>query len=190
MRPIDCAPTDWPLYYQRTFMIHEDLGLVSVTVDDDYQLHAVSGSADRIVPPETLTPCWPEAAAINTASYGGMYVGRGARREARRSATLGHYTVMYPERGLMMDHRIMHELVNPKPYPTLGRAIEMLADTTRVAFTRDLLLTAGNRLVCRGVEVGVIEGSEDRYTFEPDVLDSPLARRVQFKLDKEGVLCH
>ena len=192
MRPIDCIPADWPLYYQHTFMLHNEHGLVNVTLDEEGRFN-IRGEKKlhELVAPETLNPCWPQAGAINDLVHGGLYVGRGARREARRSATIGHYPIMWPAfPGVQANLHIMKALLSMQPYPTLEGAFKMVKIQSHgVAITRDLIITRHARLVYRGVLVGDIEAATDGYIFVPDVPDSPLARRVQFKLDKEGILC-
>ncbi len=88
----------------------------------------------------------------------------------------------------MMDTTIMRILANPPNYPTLPEAIDMLEETQSVAITHDLIVYPQKNalaLVCRGTEVGRLVSNR----YEHEIPDSPLAKRVQFKLDKEGVLC-
>jgi len=171
--------------------MHDTYGFVLVSLDEENRFHVRAPKVYERVDPNTLTPCWPLPAAVNTDAYNGVYVGRGARREARRSCTGGHYTVLWPEYPRMTpDQSILTELANPRSYPTLDMAIAQLDGKLGVAFTQDMIIATNLCLVYRGTEIGVLEKVANGYIFVPDVPQSPLARRVQFKLDKEGVLCH
>jgi hypothetical protein len=92
-----------------------------------------------------------------------------------------------------MDTEIMRQLCSNPEYPTLPEAEAMFDGMSSVAITHDLIVYPQAEclgLVCRGIEVGELRKHNGTYVYEPEVPNSPLAQRVRFKLDKEGVLCH
>lgn len=200
MNPADVAARDWHLYFNGTWMLHEKLGVVRVSVDG-HQLYArKGGSIGKCVEPEELTSLWPMPRAINYADQG-VYVGRRARREARRSATQNHYFIMWQEGHFCLDTKMMRQLCFPDEYPSLEWCRKALntQEVNSVAWTPELILsstTVPDRygLVCKGFEAGIVEYNEDEGSFIPVVEDGEIVsqamRRAMFKLDKGGYLCH
>jgi hypothetical protein len=197
MKPSECPARDWSLYYNGTYMWHPEHGVVGVQVNEEQDGFEVRhGRTYSSVAADTLTPLWPEAQAINLPMYNtAAYIGRRARREARRSCTNHHYNVLWTlGRSLVIDRSVMYLLAEPPELPTLPEAIEMLTgDMSSVAISHDLIIyPQGDNmsLVCRGTEVGRLVLRDNVFSYEPEIPNSPLARRVQFKLDKESILCH
>ena len=197
MKPHECPANDWNLYFNGTFMVHEELGVVRCYPSDDGRTFVVTQSDGTSThsAPELLIPLWPSARAINCPMYNtAIYVGRRGRREARRAATTGHYTVQWTRgRSLTMDDHIMRLICEPEPYPSLNEAISLLETVSSVAIARDLIIYRdGNDLglVCRGIEVGTLACNHNGpYEFVPLAPTNPLNKRVQLKLDKGGILC-
>ena len=198
MKPNDCPQRDWPLYYNNTFMHHDEYGMVLVQVINDGTTFEVQYSDTyTTVEPSTLSPIWPVAQAINLTVYNtAVYIGRRARREARRSCTAHHYNILWSKgRSLVIDRLIMRHMTEPQEKPNIPTALEMMLNgMASVAISHDLIIypAPGEELalVCRGTEVGRLVRKDDVIREQPDIENSPLARRVQFKLDKEGLLCH
>lgn len=196
MRPSDVNPNDWPLYYNGTFMYHVAEGLVQVQCDDE--LMHIRGRGGEWVEANVnlLDPIWPPSRAINLGGHA-AHIGRRARREARRSATAHHYVVEWSNRWSGITYDVMNQLLSPDPYPAPEDAIRLLLDSTMstqsIAVSRDLILVRHPNsilgVICRGISAGTLQAGSGRYEFIPEIPESPVARRVQFKLQKEGVLC-
>lgn len=198
MNPSECDPNDWALYYSGCYMVHRTLGLVTVSCDDNQFAACIPGGRYRLVEAGTLSCIWPGARSINLDDRA-VYIGRMARRQARRSATAHHYRILWAsgigeELGIGISHQMMHLLHEPVQYPTFKEALaQMNGNMSGVAVSRDLILQQhpGGTLgvIFQGIGAGLLREQFGRYDFIPDVCDSPLARRVQFKLEKEGLLC-
>jgi len=197
MKPSECSPRDWPLYFQGTFMIHDTLGFVILSCDDEsIQVRTEHRGNWHNSDPAALRPCWPNAGAINQTSTA-HYVGRRARREARRSSTIHHYYWVWNScsRPPALGFDVMKQLALPSSYPTAAEALADLSsgNVGARAISHDLILQRNPLgqigVICRGFPSGEIQGESGGYEYIPDVSDSPVSKRVLFKLQKEGVLC-
>ena len=194
MKPSECNPRDWNLYYHGTYMLHDELGIVSISIDgEEVWAQTNARGSNQVVEPHTVRPFWPDPRAINIGN-GSMYVGRRARREARRSATIHHYYNAWGDTTSNISWLVFAELYAMTPYPAIEEALVSLRglERTSVAVSRDLILvgtTTPIRILCRGAYVGELAESNGRYEFIPEIESSPIARRILFKLQKEGILC-
>ena len=197
MKPNECNSRDWPLYFHNTYMMHDTIGLVLVSCDEGTMLVRDGGRSEyQSVESNTLSPVWPDARAINYRGHA-AYVGRRARREARRSATTYHYPVVWSARwGSGLSFNMFKELVNPSPYPPIAEALDNIAtgELLSVAISRDIILNRFSSgeigISFQGIEAGLLREENGRYSYMAEVSTSPIARRVHFKLQKEGVLSH
>jgi hypothetical protein len=197
MNPSECSINDWNLYYSNSYMRHVTKGIVHVMCAEGSRLVINDRAGTRsLTRGERLECVWPQPRAINVGGHA-YYIGRGAAREARRSATNHHYTIEWtscPQRRL--DISVMQALCDPQEYPSLEAAITGISDGTHqsCAISPDMIIkpTSGGRLQlsCRGLSVGYLNMVEGDYEFVPDHDGHPLTKRVQFKLQKEGILCH
>ena len=167
---------------------------MQVQCDED-EMHIRAANNEWVAcEPDLLDPIWPDGRAINLEGHA-AYIGRRARREARRSATPHHYMVQWSNRWSGITYGVMDQLLSPPPYPMPEEAIRLLLDHTRqsIAVSRDLILVRHPNnvlgVICRGEPAGTLREGSGRYEFIPEIPESPVARRVQFKLQKEGVLC-
>lgn len=201
MNPSECDPRDWALYYSGCYMVHRTLGLVTVSCDDNQFAACIPGSRYHTCEAADLSCVWPGARSINL-DRRAVYVGRMARRQARRSATASHYRIVWAsgvtggDMGIGISHQMMHLLYEPNQYPTFKEALAQMNgnNMSGVAVSRDLIFqqhpNGALGVIFQGIGAGIVREQFGRHEFIPDVCDSPLARRVQFKLEKEGLLCH
>ncbi len=199
MNPSECGNADWPLYYTGCYMVHRTRGLVTVSCDADQFAAATPGGRYSLCKSEDLSCVWPGARSINISGIA-LYIGRMARRQARRSATSGHYRVFWrgdgglDDHGPGVSHKMMQLLYEPEAYPQFSEALSLMKGKVgSVAVSRDLILqqypSGDYGVIFQGIGAGLLREQFGRYDFIPDVCDSPIARRVQFKLEKEGLLC-
>ena len=197
MNPVNVPPTDYGLYYNHTFMLHQELGVVEVTSSGGVlAIRKVGRRMDRIVArPETLECLWPINMSINM-SRGALYIVRRPVRSARRSATLEHYYIAWQDRpnGTAITPSMIKKMNFPPDYPTLDRAMSTLEGNhdSSVAISRDIILTKGTKgygVVCSGESAGTLVETSNGFCFEPTMEASPFAKRAAFKLQKEGFLC-
>jgi hypothetical protein len=192
MNPSDVHARDWSLYYNGTYMLHAEKGVVNVRVSDAGLQYKKHNSPWKKVSPEMLSCLWPQARSINVYNQG-VHVGRSPRREARRSATLGHYFLQWSGEGLCMDGVIMRELCFPKEYPSLEYALKALREEEfpSIAISPDLILQGNGtkvQMICSGFEAGFAEVRDDRLLPVPDEYPSPTLKRAIFKLEKGGYI--
>jgi len=195
MNPETVSRTDWGLYFNNTYMLHEDHGVVKVRAGREYgfQVRTRIGAEWVTTTPDKLTCIWPTPRALNVGTRA-CFVGRRAVREARRSATAGHYFMRWHD-GLDMTHEVMALLCHPPKYPTVDWAIDALRDGgyTSIAISRDLILSRRTKDSFRVISLG-----EPTCTVRPDdgslwLMDTDIVsaadKRAVFKLEKEGWLC-
>ncbi len=196
MRPNEVPRRDWSLYYNNTIMQHDRFGIVSVQQSESNLLYRGNGDW-RVADPSELECVWPTACAINYASRG-LYIARRARREARRSASVGHYYVGWSPAsvGDSCSVAMLRYLCFPDAYPTYDFAFEALLSNSResVAVSPEMILVASHQDNCCEVVyktemAGTLERRDRGYSFEPLVEGTPAARRAAFRLQKEGLLC-
>ena len=195
MNPAETPRRDWRLYYQGTMMMHDTLGVVSINVEERNMYIRPIGDKLRgdwkACDASLLTCLWPNPKAINWKCQG-LYIGRRARREARRSFTSHHYYIAW---GAGSPHNMIHTmlpaLLEVEDYPPLDIALEQLqsGQYTSVAISRDIIIGPELEVIARGIEAGRLLLVEGEYRFDPELARSPLARRAAFKLAKEGVIC-
>ncbi len=202
MRPHETDAQDWYLYWDNTYMLHNTRGFCRVSracedSGDDFEIRTIPENNVYAVRAETLNPLWITSGAINFNDQG-MYIGRCARREARRSSTSHHYQILFGGHGQVSGSQLF-QLYQGEEYPNIRAALAKMAlmpSTQRlctVAISRDLILSrivaSGCQIYWRGIAAGTIQEKDTSYEFLPDITGSPVARRVQFKLQKEGLLC-
>ncbi len=197
MNPDQVPSRDWGLYYNNTYMIHDEHGVVRVQANRSDGLHFRTGSSRpwTTCRPQHLTCVWPNARAINV-DNGAIYVGRRALREARRSATLNHYFSMWTD-SVEMGHTVMKRLCFPPEYPSLAFAIEALqvGGYTSIAVSRDLILARVTRdrfrMICLGTAAAHVEPMPDgRLRVLDEDAVTATDKRALYKLEKEGWLWH
>lgn len=194
MNPTEVEPSDYRLYYNNTYMLHDRHGVVHIQVEDYQFLYKRIGTEKAYQwkleedTPQHLSCLWPSPRAINFESRA-LYIGRRARREARRSMTTNHYYVVWGRDSLR--HRIVKEFVHPSDYPNLSDAIDELASQARdsTAISKDIILTNTLEVIARGHNVGQLVEEHGQHVYAPSLALSPLCKRTAFKLGKEGILC-
>ena len=202
MRPIDVSSRDWALYYNNTIMDHSSKGVVQVNVSDRV-LYTRKNETNSwvLTSPEELTCLWPRACAINW-NNNGIYVARRSRREARRSASCNHYYITYATSTEIrsVSSNMLAYLCFPNEYPTIDFAYEALITMSRlsIAISPELILTQAQKgcfVIYKATTAGILIKSTEAldnasYLFQPDLDNSPAAKRAAFRLQKEGILCH
>ena len=188
MNPAECNSRDWYLYYNGTWMHHEEFGVVYVHAQDrTLQVNVGDGNA-HACEPELLSCLWPEPGAINFRTHA-AYVGRRGRREARRSATSHHYWFVYASRpGMLLNTAAIRRLVNIVDYPDLDQAME--SDRISTAITRDVIVTNTRDVIYKGLPAGSLVMENHGWIYKPLIEASIMDRRIAFKLGKLGIACH
>jgi len=205
MRFSEVAPRDWHLYFQGTWMYHEPTAqVVQIQLEDDGIQFRPSGVRSwSKAKPESLLSFWPKPMSINLSgkvseSTGdptprAAYVGRRPRREARRSATMGHYYITWGTRSF--NPSMFTEMLEPFVYPTFEEAQELLNSNSSdpsnsVALSRDLIIDARQRIVIGGLFIGTLKDAPfSTYELVPFSKNVPLTKRALLKLSKVNVIC-
>lgn len=191
MRPTEARHHDWRLYYGNTWMRIEDGPVVFVQVMDD-ELHGKEATqrAMRRLDPATLHPIWVRPGAYNVGSTA-VYIGRRARRSARRSMSTEHYHIKWSSNGsARISGKYIWAALDPLPYTPLREALAALksGEATARAVTRELIVAKAKRgvkVVLRGQVAGVLVDD----LFVPDSDIAPLAKLARTRLAQEGILC-
>ena len=199
MNPAHVPPSDYGLYYNNTFMLHEERGVVEVLSSGGI-LNTRSirrGGEWHEAEAEDLSCVWPANRAINL-TRSAIYVARRPVRSARRSFTSEHYYIAWQFGTLTSNglHRTtIDKLISPTEYPTLAKARSLLdtGSMSSVAISKDLILypskKEGYTVVCSGEVAGTLEPDTIGFIFTSEIEASPAAKRAAFKLQKEGFLC-
>jgi hypothetical protein len=142
------------------------------------------------VNPAELSPVWARPGAYNVGSTA-VYIGRKARRSARRSMSTEHYHVKWSSNGsARINGKYLWNALMPEDYTPIGEAIQLIrtkAATAR-AINREIILAngrAGIKVVLRGQVAGHIRDN----LFIPNNEMAPLAKLARSRLAQEGVLC-
>lgn len=192
MKPSEARPEDWRLYYHGTFMHMLDVGPVLVSAGHG-ELTGRNERGGRVrVTPDALMPLWARPGAYNVGSTA-VYVGRRARRSARRSMSHEHYHIKWSSNGsARMSNKYLWAALTPQQYPSYDEAITELrqGDSAARAISRELILARGRdgkriKVVLRGQVAGYIEND----LFVPNCETAPLAKLARGRLAAEGVLC-
>lgn len=194
MNPSECPNRDWGLYYNNTYMLHAIEGVVQV-ISRDRSLYIRKGNGQWNPTDHNHLEClWPRGRAINVSGQA-LFIGRQARREARRSITMHHFSILWPGTSVsgMINDVQMNELCFPSEYPSMGYVLRAFKQGERrsVAVTASIILcsrTNGANVIFKGEDAGNIEFTPNQHIFTPR-LDCPLSKRALFRLQKEGILC-
>ena len=190
MRANHADVADYRLYYHGTFMRHDELGPVSVSAEGgQLYVRAACGGRRKVVEPKTLEPLWIRPGAYNVRGAA-IYIGRRARRNARRSSCPDHYMVKWSGIGARMSQGLMWSCLRPEAYLPYADAVEALENgiAQSVAISRDLILSNngdGMAVILRGQMAGTIRDGLFTAPYET----SPLAKMARGKLSQEGVVC-
>lgn len=191
MRPTEARRADWRLYYNNTWMRHEQDGFVFVQVPDDTLRGKGPGDrTNRTLDPELLSPCWVRPGAYNIGRTA-IYLGRRARRSARRSMSTEHYHIKWSTNGsARISGKYIWGALAPEAYTPLREALAALTagEATARAINREIILANGRdgiKVVLRGQIAGYIRDN----LFVPDCEIAPLAKLARSRLAQEGVLC-
>lgn len=191
MKPTEARPADWRLYYNNTWMRHETDGPLFVQMPDDTLCGKGPGERRlRRLDPEHLSPLWLRPGAYNV-DRTAVYIGRRARRSARRSMSTEHYHVKWSSNGsARISGKYLWAALQPQQYVTLQEAIRQLnsEEATARAINREIILAKGRtgvKVVLRGQVAGYIKDN----LFVPQSEIAPLAKLARSRLSFEGVLC-
>jgi hypothetical protein len=196
MKPIDTPPRDWGLYFNGTWMLHKEHGVVYVRASREY-LECETDSLQYRCDPRDLSPLWPAPKAVNIRrSSRACYVGRTSVREARRSATNHHYFIAWG-RGSGITRRHMIELVCNDRYPSIDLALHRLTRAERpwasIAVSRDFILNKRRNgsleVIFRAQQAFPCTISEGHIEPKGGPI-GPLQKRALAKLQKEGLAWH
>ena len=196
MNPSDCSRRDWRLYYNGTWMLHDVHGAVYVVVEDQ-TLYAHTGGRPRQCAASHLSNLWPSPKAINHQGQG-VYVGRRARREARRSFTVNHYYVLWPtnHRSAMgmsnsLSNSLVRTFLNTTDYPNIYSSVRNITEgeSRSAAISKDIIIANELEVIFRGVPLGKLEQDRDQCFFIPSSYNTTLAKRAILKLNKQGIIC-
>jgi hypothetical protein len=172
-------------------MRHDDGRFLFVQVPDERMRGKEKDSrAFEDVNPAELSPVWARPGAYNVGSTA-VYIGRKARRSARRSMSTEHYHVKWSSNGsARINGKYLWNALMPEDYTPIGEAIQLIrtkAATAR-AINREIILAngrAGIKVVLRGQVAGHIRDN----LFIPNNEMAPLAKLARSRLAQEGVLC-
>lgn len=192
MNPANCPRRDWSLYYNHTYMLHNEQGVVFIMVGDDGNLfYRKTRNKWTKCDPEAVECLWPSPRALNYGNGRAIYIGRRGVRSARRSAHSDAYYPVWTD-GLRLDRVLMNHLCFPPEYPSLDFALKAIIgrEWSSVAISRDLLLANLRKdtfeVICCGQYAGAAQAEDGRVRMvEPEVITGAY-KRACFKLAKEG----
>jgi len=188
MRPTQALRKDWPMYYNDTYMLHKDLGVVRVQVNRTGGFVCTQPGVERWVPAKgsDLDVWWPRAGAYNTPTNA-VYISRKAHRCMKKSAALNsHYFIKWgpPE-------KMSIALANGPNYLTWPTAKEVMEKGAKrsCAITREIIISKTMdphvyELIYRGDEAGTLS----RGIYEPKQGRAPSTKLVLHALLKEGII--
>lgn len=196
MNPVDALQQDWHLYYDGSWMRHQQLGPGQVVVSGTelyfYSYpNDVPEAAPRRCMAGELSYWWPNGGAINT-PFGACFVTRTATRSMRKSAHAEHYGVSWHGPNFPMDKtQLMLWLRRGPALIDVDFAMKAMDNqmTPSVAVAKDMIFAATPQkgmydVVYRGVVIGKIKGR----VFMPYYEDAPITRRCALRMREEGIL--
>ena len=199
MNPIEAHPNDLAMYYVSTFMQSRkyDQIVFVVSVNDVTEKFTIMLSADDENPKRVILSdleCWwPEAGAYNIDGQG-VYVGRKARRNMKKSA-YDHYYVQWGQR-IMRSDRLLWMLAKGPNWLDRDAAVKVLKQRVMksVAIAQEIILQrlkgkgmkdAGFTVIFRGQDAGILKDDE----FTPARRGDIMSKLAEFSLVQEGIKC-
>jgi len=196
MRPVDALPQDWHRYYEGGFMEHKTLGIVQVNIPESYDGPSTINVRKDVVTkwksvaPNTLEPVWPDSGCYNH-SGNGFCAHRTAIQNIRRTATSGHYSVVFNcsrpsyKGACRLAPDMMWSMAMNLPRPTMDEALDeiMAARSRGLAISPDLIVGQSKKhgqfyILYHDLHVGNLHGGVFVATNE----GSPMTKRARIKL--------
>jgi hypothetical protein len=144
MKPKDALPGDRRRYFDQGWMwdTKKDMPVFVRYTSRAFTAYESPEHRGRSCTLSQLEPWYPEGRCINSYNMG-ICVSRRPRQTARRTASICHYEVAFapPQKRLIVDNRVMWDLINTDEYPSYNRALERLErGVPSVAISEHLLL--------------------------------------------------
>lgn len=189
MRPADANPADYRLYYNGTYMQHAERGPVRIAVEGGRLYGKPIGGRNARMLAEALTALWARPGAYNIGETA-FYLGRKARRSARRSMSTEHYNIMWSSVGTRISNKYLEAALKHDRYPTLAAALrELKRGKSARAISREIILAKTDTDAVKVVFRGQVAGKIENGLFVPRIEAAPLAKLARVRLAAEGILC-
>ena len=199
MNPIEAHPNDLAMYYVSTFMRSKKYEQVIqvLSVNENTHQFQIMRSADDDDPKKVILSdleCWwPQAGAYNIDGHG-VYVGRKARRNMKKSA-YDHYYIQWGEKMVRSD-KLLWCLAKGTNWLDRDAAVAVLDQRVMksVAIAQEIILQClrgkgmkdeGFTVIFRGQEAGILKDDE----FTPARRGDIMSKLAEFSLVQEGIKC-